>query len=476
MKPSVPELSILFDSFLEDSLLDVPQPQDSMPNSKIHHQQQPQGFLTKQTFQPSVNMQPAQENLSEHGHNVGVDRHMMKSSHVDTPPGRPGPLRPVDTNVVQTSRKIGQGGHHHLNEKQVFAKQALETGEIINRNATSVSNRRSQQQSVANPTRTRCPERKSLSNFGTALSKPLTSRKSEILQKALPPSHNHQAASSTDKSVAPARRMSYPIPVSQRNRKSSTSNHQLPAPSARTRQAGVILHSEASGSSQAERPMIPNQHPSSGSSSRVSPGPAGQHAAQTGSSYSPLLPPNTPHESEHLSVVHATPEESKTRHTPLSNSSHAPSHPGPRISSIPRSQSTAASHQQKISTVNSQASTTVPFQQQSSSPWDDKPHGNMAYKTEVSGSNQCNKPSGLSQELSNTLIPQGQATRSSAPITPSGFKQHGKEQPIEHHGVHGQQQEQNRGEMDQGGNKFMLQLKRQEQLIEKLQAQVSASP
>ena len=82
MKPSVPELSILFDSFLEDSLLDVPQPQDSMPNSKIHHQQQPQGFLTKQTFQPSVNMQPAQENLSEHGHNVGVDRHMMKSSHV----------------------------------------------------------------------------------------------------------------------------------------------------------------------------------------------------------------------------------------------------------------------------------------------------------------------------------------------------------------------------------------------------------
>lgn len=473
MKPSVPELSLLFDSFIDESqeVTDVPQSQDSLPNPTIPHQQQPQGFSTKQKFQPIINAQNAQENLpvpSEHGHHVGVDRHMMKSSHVDTPPGRPGPLRPVDANVVQTSEKIRQGSHQHLNEKQIFTKQALGTGEIINRNATSISNRRGQEHPVAKPTRTRVPEKHPLSNGSTALRKPPRSRKSEILQR---PSGIHQAAPSSNKSIAPARRMSYPIPVSQKNRKSTDGNHQHPVTSERTNQAGVVPHSESLRRSQAERQMIQNQHPSSRPSLRVSPGRVGQHAAKTGTSYTPLSPPNTPDEAE---CNHATPEESKIQHTPAFDTSH-PLHVGPRFSPMPRSHSTTASHQQKISTVTSLATGTVPSQHQPASPWDNKSPGNMALRIEDSESNQSIKPNCLPQELSNMTIPQDQVSRSSAEITPSGFKQPGKEQQIEDHGVQGQQQEQNRGEMDLGTNEAMVQLRRQEQLIQQLQAQVSPS-
>ena len=252
MQPSVPELSLLFDSFVDmpQETTSHPQTQDLLLNPTIPVEVVPYQELPpdsrRHIFEVPRSSQNAQENQPTRvgrGSHEALDRRLTKTGHVDTPPGRPGPLRPINPNVVEIREKsVRRSNTHHQEVKQNVANQSVvKRGDAIN-TKVNPPNGKGQQQFVRNHTHTRIAATNQLPNDSASHHKPPkpTTRKREILQKTLPLSNNHQEAPFQDEVLTPRRRMSYPMPALQKQTKTMNvdSHHPHPLPRSATSHAG----------------------------------------------------------------------------------------------------------------------------------------------------------------------------------------------------------------------------------------------
>ncbi|XP_022087861.1 SCL-interrupting locus protein homolog [Acanthaster planci] len=520
VKPSVPELSVIFDSFIADQqeLGQPPHPQELVdppaPLGEVIPQEElPEGYRNPR-HQVAGDVQAAQENypfgIGSNGQEGLIGRG-MKVGHSGAPAGRSGPLKPVNTNLARDGEKSLLSNPHNPQGKIEPSRPGMKPTVT-----PSLAQNGRIQQPRAKPHGPAPPKVRQtnqvLHGDSTPRRKPPrpTSRKSEVLQRTLPSKvGGHQTVPPQKQGCPPPRRMSYPVPAS-----SSQMNHHSNGPVPRphpvqSRQASQSTESQARRGPHLRHPSshqtsgVPPQDPSSGTVDHRSPNPSdnlpNNRPLLTDSKVSPTLITTSGHTASHL--ISATPKISSglSGSSPINHSypittltctastlNNVPyeGHNAQRSSSMPNPHPVPPPHGPRHTAVGTppiltgtpQASHAVPYPNQAeSSP------------TSVVGSHPSNMVVSSPSAIPNNTLPGHQgpplistghasegANRKDIPpdaLPPSGPTQEVHQQPLV-----GQDMQGARGDWDTGGgnvdNDTLAQLKRQEQLIQQLQAQI----
>ncbi|XP_038048500.1 SCL-interrupting locus protein homolog isoform X1 [Patiria miniata] len=517
VKPSVPELSLIFDSFIEDqqesdqpphplASTDHPAPfgevnsNPDIPDDRRRHRPQQRGPV-----------QNAQENhpfgMGQNGRGGFVGRG-MKAGHVDTPTGRPGPLKPVNTNLAHGGDKSRRS---IPNNSQGNTKQS-QSGMKPKRTPSPAQNGRIQQPLV----KTRAPVQAQVQQTSrtprsdsTPRQKPPrpTSRRSEVMQQTLPLTvGGHQSSPSHEQGCAAPRRMSYPMPASSSRTSQHGAGGQIPHP--RPGQSNQAAHPTAQRRSDLQHPPPqqawgPSQDQSPGPlhhqvvfhDANRSNNPSGNRHPLRDSKASPILATSSGNTASH--PVPRTQKASSSTSGSSANSRGSPGSPNATPNCVANASNSASyvghntqgafsmQHPHQVTSPHSLSHTGSP---PTLTGFPQAPHG----VREASGfhSNQVQSspanltgphPSSLNGSLPHEIPHRqphspchaeectGRKGVPSEPLPPSGTTPEVPQQPLVSNGQH---QDQSRGGRGSDSNDTMAQLRRQEQLIQQLQAQI----